>query len=167
MLNLEPSYGVTTDNITADEIRAFVGSNSHYYTQNFSRFTMTGRERFCASWNWSCFGFTFIWMLYRKMYLQSLITFVVFCIPGLNIILHIAAGLMGNYLFYSHAKEKILEVRATQSPQNYVPVLQELGGVNQWVIQLGVVFGAILLLLIFFFFATITAFMGHVIGISI
>src|SRR5450756_287053 len=71
MLNTGPVYGATTSSITTDEIRAFVGSNSHYYIQRFSRFNITGTERFCPTWNWSCFGFTFLWMLYRNCLLYT------------------------------------------------------------------------------------------------
>lgn len=161
MLNLDPAYGMNTDSITTDEIRAYVGANSHYYIQSFSKFTITGREKFCATWNWSCFGFTFLWMLYRKMYMLALITFVIFCIPGLNIILHIGVGIVGNYLYYQHVKEKIREIRATQSPQNFYPVLEEMGGVNKWVVTLGIVISIIITILFALFFSTMIAFMGQ------
>ena len=141
MLNHEPSWGANTDSITTD--------------------------KFCLTWNWSTCGFTFIWMLYRKMYVQALFTFVVFCIPGINILLHIFVGVVGNYLYYRHVKEKIIEIRTIQSPQSFYPVLQEEGGVNTWVITVGVVISIILGLLIFFFFATITAYMGHLITLTI
>jgi hypothetical protein len=161
MLNFDPVYGMNTDSITTDEIRAFVGTNSLYYIQNFSKFTISGRERFCATWNWSCFGFTFIWFLYRKMYAIALISFVLFCVPGINLIIHIVAGIVGNYLYYRQVKEKTLEVRATQSPQNYFSVLQELGGVNKWVISLGIIISIILATIFAIFFSTMIAFMGQ------
>jgi Protein of unknown function (DUF2628) len=161
MLNTGPVYGATTSSITTDEIRAFVGSNSHYYIQRFSRFNITGTERFCPTWNWSCFGFTFLWMLYRKMYLLSVLTFIVFCIPGVNILLHIFAGVVGNYLYYRHVKGKILEIRAVNSPQHRDLVFQEVGGVHQWAIILGIIVSIILGLLIVFFFSSITTYIEH------
>lgn len=167
MLNLDPTNTINIDSITTDEIRAFVGTNSYYYIQNFSKFTISGREKFCATWNWSCFGFTFLWMLYRKMYFLSIIAFVVFCLPGVNIILHIAAGVIGNYLYYKHVKDKILATRATQSPQNYVPVLQEIGGINRWVITLGVIISVFMAILFALFFSTIIATMGRIVEITI
>jgi hypothetical protein len=106
-------------------------------------------------------------MLYRKMYALAFVTFIVFCIPGVNVLLHIGAGMIGNYLYYRHVKTKIVEIRSTQSAQNYLPALQELGGVNKWVISLGVVLGIIFLFLSIFFFAAISAYMGHFVGISI
>lgn len=161
MLNLENN---PVNDMTTEEMRRFIGTNASYYLQNFSRFTLTGREQFSATWNWSCFGFTFLWMLYRKMYVLSIITFIIFCIPGINIILHVVAGVVGNYLYYRHVKEKIRETRATQSPQNYFPVLQEVGGVNTWVITAGIVICVFTALLFAVFFSTIIASIGHFVG---
>jgi len=151
----------STDNSATEDIRTFVGPNAYYYLQKFSNFTRTGTEKFCLTWNWSCFGFTFIWMLYRKMYVQSLITFVVFCIPGINFFMHVVAGVVGNYLYYRHARDKIAEIRATPPPENINAVLQEVGGVHRWAILVAIVVGIILALLFAIFFATITATMGR------
>lgn len=168
MINLEPANTSNMDSISSDEIRAFIGDNAHYYIQCFSRFTMSGSEKFCVTWNWSCFGFTFLWMLYRKMYALAVVTFVVFCIPGVNILLHIGIGMIGNYLYYRHVKGKIIEIRASQSDQNFYPVLEETGGVNRWVITIGVIIGIIMALLFALFFTTMIAFMGqHITGITI
>ena len=161
MLNLDPYNTINVDNISTDEIRAFVGSNSYYYILKFSNFTIMGREKFSVTWNWSCCGFTFLWFLYRKMYALALISFVVFCIPGINFFLHIVVGCIGNYLYYRHVKTKILEIRSTTSPQNFLPVIQEMGGVNKWVYSLGVVVCILIAILAFMFFATITTYMIH------
>lgn len=161
MLNPHSYNTINVDNISTDEIRAFVGPNSYYYIQTFSNFTVTGKEKFCLTWNWSCCGFTFLWFLYRKMYALAVISFVVFCLPGINFLMHIAVGGIGNYLYYRHVKTKIVEIRSTQSSHNVVPVLQEMGGVNKWVTTFGVVICIIIMVLLFMFFATITTYMGH------
>ena len=166
MLNLANS-AINVDNISTDEIRTFVGANSYYYIQNFSKFTLLGREKFSVTWNWSCFGFTFLWMLYRKMYVLGFITFIIFCIPGLNILLHIGAGMTGNYLYYRHAKSQIVEIRATQSAQNFMPLLQEMGGVNSWVVTLGIIMTVLMVIIFALFFSTIIATMGHFVGMTI
>jgi hypothetical protein len=147
---------ISMDVITSEEIKAFVGPNSSYYTYQFSKFSVTGIEKFTPTWNWSCFGFTFIWMLYRKMYIQGVITFIIFCLPGINLIMHIIAGAVGNYLYYRHVKEKVLEIRSIQSPQNLYPVLQEVGGVHRGAVWVAIVVSIILAILFVLFFATIT-----------
>ena len=158
---LNTGQGMNIDSVTNDEIRTFVGNNAYYYIQNFSKFTKSGTEKFCPTWNWATFCFTFLWMLYRKMYVMAAITFVIFCLPGVNILLHIFAGVVGNYLYYRHVKEKILEIRAIQTPHNFYPVLQEEGGVTKWVIWAGIILGMILGFLFFLFFASITTFIGN------
>jgi hypothetical protein len=145
--------------LSSEEIRAFTGNNSEYYVRNFAKFTMTGTDTFTPTWNWSAFGFTFIWMLYRKMYVQALVTFVVFCVPGVNIILHVAVGVFANYLYYKHAKDKILEARPHFSPQALYPALNEIGGVHSWAITVGIAVAVILVVTFSFFFAAISAFM--------
>ncbi|MDD2898386.1 MAG: DUF2628 domain-containing protein [Desulfuromonadaceae bacterium] len=161
MINLDPENTINIDCISSDEIRAFVGSNANYYIQAFSRFTISGCEKFSVSWNWSCFGFTFLWMVYRKMYSLAVVTFVVFCIPGVNILLHIGAGMIGNYLYYRHAKGKIVEIRTTQSTQNLYQVLEEVGGVNRWVVTIGIIMSLLIMILFALFFTTMIAFMGE------
>jgi hypothetical protein len=161
MINLDPANTINIDTISSDEIRAFVGANAGYYIQSFSKFTMTGAEKFCVTWNWSCFGFTFLWMLYRKMYALAFVTFVIFCIPGVNILLHIGVGMIGNYLYYRQVKGKVIEIRATQSAQNFYPVLEEMGGVNKWVISLGIIISIFIAILFALFFSTMIAFMGQ------
>jgi hypothetical protein len=102
------------------------------------------------------------------MYAVAAITFVVFCIPGVNILLHIGIGMISNYLYYRHVKGKILEIKAVQSAQNFIPVLQELGGANKWVITLGAVISILMAILLTVFFSTMVAFMGqHFTRISI
>jgi len=167
MLGTTPIFGMQTDIISPDEIRAFLGTNSSYYLQQFAKFTRTGVEKFVPTWNWSCFGFTFLWMLYRKMYLAALLTFVIFCVPGVNVILHIVAGVVGNYLYYRHAQEKLGEIRAIHSAERYLQLLPEAGGVHKWVIWWGIIVSVILTLLFILFFTTIIASMSKVSGIVI
>jgi hypothetical protein len=89
------------------------------------------------------------------MYIQALITFVIFCIPGINFIMHIVAGVVGNYLYFRHVNERIVEIRTVQSPQNFYPVLQKVGGVHKWAIFVAIVVGIILLIIFILFFASI------------
>jgi hypothetical protein len=167
MPNLDPSQRMNPDSISTDEIRAFVGPNANYYLYQFSKFNVSGTAKFCPTWNWSTCGFTFVWMLYRKMYLQAVITFFIFCVPGINIIMHVVAGVVGNYLYYRYVKERISEIRALQSPENFYPVLQEVGGVHKWAIWLAIIISIILAILAVLFFATITSSIGRIDRITI
>jgi hypothetical protein len=158
MLN-SSSFGYTAEPVEDQEVRAFVGKNSEYYLSAFRKFTVTGTENFTPTWNWSAFGFTFVWMLYRKMYLLSAITFLIFCVPGVNILLHIGVGIISNYLYYRHVMGKISDAKRTTTPQALFPVLQQVGGVHNWAITVGIVAGVILVLTLSFLFATISTLM--------
>jgi len=158
MLSAAP-FDCATGSLSNEEIRAFVGNSPEYYLRNFAKFTRTEVDTFTPTWNWSAFGFTFVWMLYRKMYVQAGVTFVIFCMPGVNIILHILVGAFANYLYYKHAKSKILETRPHLTPEALYPALSEIGGVHSWAITVGIVVGIILVLTFSLFFATISTFM--------
>jgi hypothetical protein len=158
MLSSGP-FASQTGSVSGEEFQAFIGNNSDYYLRNFGRFTATGTDTFTPTWNWSAFGFTFIWMLYRKMYLQSAVTFVIFCVPGVNLFLHIAVGAFANYLYYKHAKEKILETRPRLAPQELYPALSQIGGVHGWAITVGIAVGVILVVTLSLFFAAISTFL--------
>lgn len=147
------------ESLDVEEVRAFVGNNSEYYIGNFEKFTASGVETFAPTWNWSAFGFTFIWMLYRKMYLQSAITFVIFWLPGVNILLHVAVGVVANYFYFRHVANKISETRGSTTGQTMIPTLRQIGGVHNWAIIVGIVVGVILVLTFSLFFAAISTFM--------
>jgi hypothetical protein len=154
MLN-SPPFGYTAGSMDDEEVRAFVGNNSEYYIREFRKFTVTGTEAFTPTWNWSAFCAPFVWMLYRKMYALAVVTFLIFCAPGLNIILHIVTGIVTNYLYYKHAQSKISEAKQRLSPQTLYPVLHQIGGVHSWAITVGIVVMVILVLTFSFLFAGI------------
>ena len=141
-----------------EDLRAFVGPNADYYLQAWAAADPNGGRQ-ALRWNWPAFFLNVIWMLYRKMYLQAAVTFVIFCMPGVNIILHILVGAFANYLYYKHAKAKILETRPHLSEQALYPALKVIGGVHSWAITVGIVFGVVLVVTLAFFFAAISTFM--------
>jgi hypothetical protein len=147
-LTFNPYEGI----IAPNELKAFIGPNSSYYAYQFSKFSVTGVEKFTPTWNWSCFGFTFIWMFYRKMYIQGVITFLIFCLPGINLLMHILAGIVGNYLYYRHVKDKIAEIRTIQPQGNLIPIFQEVGGVHRGIIGLAIILGIIIAIIFSCFF---------------
>lgn len=158
MLNTPP-FGFTIDVGGDEEVRAFVGKNCDYYNTEFKKFTVAGTEAFTPTWNWSAFAFTFVWMLYRKMYWQSAITFLIFCVPGVNILLHIAVGVVSNYLYYRHVMGKISELKRNSTQQSLFPALHQIGGVHNWAITVGIVAAVILVLTFSFMFAVISTIM--------
>jgi hypothetical protein len=128
--------------VTEEEFQSFIGKNAGYYWRKFQAFRSTGQEGFAFTWNWPAFFLGFIWMLYRKMYLWSLLAFIIALTPITFPVLMIGWGLTGNYLYFWHARRKILDQRSRLSSGMSTLALTELGGVNRWVW----LFGAILFL---------------------
>ena len=122
-----------------DEIGLFVGKNADYYKSQFRKFNIGGVETFAVTWNWAACLCNFWWMLYRKLYLWALIWFLLTLIPIFGFAFWIAAGITGNYLYYKHAVSKIREAKSMQPVSQLPSVLAELGGMNQWVITVGIV----------------------------
>jgi Tfp pilus assembly major pilin PilA len=140
--------------------KAIVGpKNQDYYLSQFARFDSNGKAN--ASWHWPAFFVTFYWFLYRKMWLNALIYFL---LPNfVTILLGIAGAATGkssdtvvgigsllylivafvlppmyaNALYYKHCKKKIAEARlSSQDTQRRLGELSEKGGTSKVVIIL-------------------------------
>lgn len=73
--------------------RAIIGpKNQDYYLSQFSRFSTNGKVN--ASWHWPAFFVTFLWLLYRKMWLSALMYFLLLTL--VIILLTIAGDVVGN-----------------------------------------------------------------------
>ncbi|HMK59723.1 MAG TPA: zinc-ribbon domain-containing protein [Dissulfurispiraceae bacterium] len=119
--------------VSDDDFKIFIWKNSDYYLQRFRKFNIEGTDVFSFTWNWSAFCGGFGWMLYRKLYMWAIIAFVLSLIPHITLIAWIATGAISNYLYYRHAKSKILEIKALHSATDIAGDLRQVGGINRWV----------------------------------
>jgi hypothetical protein len=142
------------------DIVCFVGEKSGYYLGKFRSFQVGRMSAFAPTWNWSAFLFGTWWFLYRKMYLWALGAFVLALVPALGFLAHIACGVAGNYLYYRHAGDRIREAVAVTPADSLPAVLTQLGGVNGWVVPVGIILGALLFLMGLAFFAAMFGMMG-------
>jgi hypothetical protein len=138
--------------ITSDEAlwREFIVPNADHYLAQFKKFSSNGQPRFALSWNWPAFLFiSFLWFLYRKMYLHAFVyavgPMVSTYVTGdltVGIIWSIMAGATANYLYYWHGREQIGAIKKSVG-MNHVAqesALKEAGGVQPYVIWVGVLF---------------------------
>lgn len=156
-----PSQDAATNQINIDAhtnenefYKAVVGpKNQDYYVGVFSRFDKQGKAG--ASWHWPAFFVTFYWFLYRKMWLNALIYFVLpylLMIPvgvaaamardsadmviGISCILYLLvffglAPMYANALYYKHCQQKIAQARASSGDvQRQLGVLSGKGGTS-------------------------------------
>jgi hypothetical protein len=134
-------YGKDPD-ITEEDFAIFIGKNAEVYFRKFKKFRINEPERFSVSWNWPAFFFTYIWLAYRKMYKWAVVAFLIGTIIGILLPPFLLLwwplfGMAGNFLYFRHARGKILEVKAAKrfnSREELSLALQEKGGVNRWIL---------------------------------
>ena len=118
-----------------------------YYKEKFSNLETPAGPRFALSWNWpAAFFDSFLWFLYRKMYMFALLYAVA---PALAIFLtgdmtvgivsRMLAGASANYLFYWHVKDKLQRIMSIPNMDETARanLVREEGGVQPYVLWLG------------------------------
>lgn len=133
--------------ITEGDYAVFVGRNSEKYLPKFARFREAGIDNFKATWHWPAFFVPFWWMLYRKLYGWAVLAFFLGFIPYVGCIASIIWGLTGYYIYYKHAKKKLLEIKQLHpAAETQRAVITVTGGVGNAALITGI--GVIGLLLI-------------------
>jgi hypothetical protein len=79
-----------------------------------------------------------LWLLYRKMYLWAGLALLLVLVPGINLLSVIVWGVLGHYVYWRHARRKILALRASYPDDNLAITLAQIGGVHRWVVALGI-----------------------------
>jgi hypothetical protein len=130
--------------------RQLIGPNADRYLEQFKKFGFTGEPRFALTWNWPAFLFiSFLWFLYRKMYLYALVyalgPMISTYFTGdvtVGIAWSIIAGATANYVYFWHCREQIAEIKKQgwNDPAKQIQNLKEAGGVQPYVIYVGIAF---------------------------
>lgn len=128
--------------IKEEDFALFIGKNAEGYFRKFKKFRINEPDKFAITWNWPAFLFTYIWFAYRKMYKWAGVAFVIGSILGLFLpfllpFWWLLFGMAGNFLYFRHARGKILEVKADErfnSREELSAALQHEGGVNRWIL---------------------------------
>lgn len=140
-----------TVEVSEKDFENFIGKNSDQYLSDFRKFNVDGRDKFVLTWNWAAFFFGFWWILYRKLYVWALIAFFLLFIPFWIFVSSIVYGVCANYIYYKHAKKKIIECKKNLASADESQVsfaLRKIGGAQRGVIP---IFAAIAWLGIIFF----------------
>lgn len=136
--------------------RQFIGPNADRYLEQFKKFGTEQEPKFALTWNWPAFLFiSFLWFLYRKMYLYAAVYAVGPMISALitgdmsvGIAWSVIAGATGNYIYYWHCREQIAEVKKKSwtNPAGQDQALKDAGGVQPYVIYVGIAFYALFIM---------------------
>ena len=134
----------------ADLWHRFIGPHADRYLEQFKKFGPENNPRFALTWNWPAFLFvSFLWFLYRKMYLYALVyaigPMISTYLTGdmtVGIAWSVIAGATANYIYYWHCREQIGEIKkkAWSDPAVQDQSLKEAGGVQPYVIYVGIAF---------------------------
>jgi hypothetical protein len=157
-----PAIDSLNDPILEEEFGTFIGRQADHYLRKFRNFSNRGRNSFAVTWNWSAFFLGFIWMLYRKMYLWALMAFFIAFTPVAFPLAMIGWGIVGNYLYYLHARKKILDYKSHQTQTSTTLSMSDRGGVNRWVWLVGLFFCLFLLFIAILGFSLFLHFLEYV-----
>ncbi len=117
--------------VKEEDFALFVGKNAEKYLGKFRKFTRNGEDTFAATWHWPAFFFSFLWTLYRKLYGWAILVLFLGCVPYVGLLVMIASGISANYIYYKHAKKKLIEVKSlTASEAERAAAMARAGGVN-------------------------------------
>lgn len=134
----------TPSGLTKDDFAAFVGKNSEKYLVKFDKFNVGGIDNFKATWNWPAFFVPFWWLLYRKIYGWAILAFFLAIIPYVGLITGFGWAIAANYLYYSHAKKKLIEINQMHTSQETrKAVIMVTGGVGNATLVIGLILGGI------------------------
>lgn len=151
-LAVEPEAPTATPLTHTDEDlwRQFIGPHADRYLEHFKKFGLGEEPKFVLTWNWPAFLYiSFLWFLYRKMYVYALVyalgPMISTYLTGdltIGIVWSIMAGATANYVYYWHCREQIGGIKKTSwtDPAKQEEALKEAGGVQAYVIWVGVVF---------------------------
>jgi hypothetical protein len=144
---------------TSDEDlwRRFIGPHADRYLVQFKKFGPANSPRFALTWNWPAFLFvSFLWFLYRKMYLYALVYAIGPMISAyltgdmtVGLAWSMIAGATANYVYYWHCREQIAEIKKQgwTNPEGQDQALKEAGGVQPYVIYVGIAFYALFIMM--------------------
>lgn len=137
---------------------AFMGPNADRYLAQFRKFTTGPQPRFALTWHWPAFLVDpFLWFLYRKMYLYALVYAVGPVLSTyftgdvtVGIVWRIMAGVSANYIYYWHVREHLARIRVQRSLDSAARerLIQDVGGVQPYVVWLGVALHLLVLALL-------------------
>ncbi len=127
--------------VSQKELAMFVGKNADVYLRKFGKFTENGEDVFSATWHWPAFFFSFLWTIYRKMYGWAVLALFLGCVPYVGLLAMVGFGISGNYLYYRHAKKKVIELRAARGHEiERAAAIGRAGGVNNVAVVLAPLF---------------------------
>lgn len=141
-------------NLTREEaIKAYINKpeSEDFYIKAFEQYEVNGIERFKWVWSWWAFAGGIFFLLYRKLYIEALVFFILGIIASkvtfASIILWIASGGVFIYFVYKRYK-KIVTTAIDHGIKGDMAIesLNELGGYNKWALNIAIILNVIVMI---------------------
>lgn len=128
----------SSDYLNTDEMNLFIYKNTEYYNEKFNQITKTGSKR---TWNWSAFFLPTSWLLYRKMYVQFGIMFLIFVVVNgilsslpwgggiLSLGVNIVFAMYANSLYLDYIQKKLSKIDS-MGYESKESIIRKKGGTN-------------------------------------
>jgi len=105
----------TVDDYEKNMLNAYIQKDDKllYYLNNYKRLIEDGEFKYKFSWSWSGFFFTWLLLLYRKVYIYAIVGFFLFYMFdnfALTIIVMLVMGSFSNFLILKKYHDKKVEL---------------------------------------------------------
>ncbi|MEA2111786.1 MAG: DUF2628 domain-containing protein [Campylobacterota bacterium] len=128
-------------------IEAFIDKpeKTFWYQNAFSKYSYNGVDAMQWHWSWWAFGGGFLFLLYRKQYMASLLLFIVSVmfsfLPFAGLVIMILSGGYGTFFVYKGYKKRKAEIEMTiESEEKRLETMRYVGGYHQWVVWVYMIF---------------------------
>jgi len=136
-------------------IEAFVAKpeKTLWYENAFSKFDETNGDKISWYWSWWAFGGGFLYLLYRKAYIPSLVLLIVSLfigfIPFGSLVLAVLTGGFAPYFVYKDYKTKKRGIeKFAPNEEDRIKAMAKVGGYHQWVVWVYAIFTLLIVLYI-------------------
>lgn len=117
--------GNKLDSISKEELEVFIDNNSEYYLKNINK--LENKSKF-LSWNWSCFLFSSYWLLYRKLYIPTIVLIGTDLVSAkllerkalivIMLVIRIILSMLANSIYLNNCVRKIKSIKTTTTDLN-------------------------------------------------
>lgn len=107
-----------------------------WYKRAFDKYEINGVEKFAWNWSWYSFFFGYVYLVYRKCYIEAILLWaaqiIVGCLFGITgVVVMILCGGFLPYLVYKRYKKIAIKVDAIDEDyRKKLETMRELGGSN-------------------------------------
>lgn len=119
-----------------DELALFVGEDWEKYRFKFTQLNQNSGQ-YKTQWHWPAFLAPLPWLIYRKLYPWAAVLLLVQIVlpPIALLMVGISMGLLGNFLYYRHAMQRIGKIAATDAER--ADEIAQAGGTNSLLLTIG------------------------------